>query len=150
MPFLGKKWLHRDRDREDEREHMSHRDVGRRRYAVGRVLSGVVMAAAYLVLVGKPGLVVFRATRIQYPLAEALAHRVEIGANRLIGFGIAEIGEEMRRPANEPVPDVENCVDLVLDHSVGFAQRGDVFVTEEQGGLERREIGGGERRLRKS
>jgi len=103
------------------------------------------MAAADFVLPGEPCLVVVRPAGIEDPLAEALAHRVEIGPDRLMRLRIAEIGEEVRRAADEPVPDVENGFDLILDDAVRLAQRGDVFVSEEQGCLECREIVFGER-----
>src|SRR5690606_16358958 len=74
----GEERLHRERAREREGEEVAHRDMRRGLDPVGPVLAAAMVTAADLVLPGEPGLVVLGRAGVEDPLAEALAHRLEI------------------------------------------------------------------------
>ena len=73
-------------------------------------------------LVVEPPLVVLGARGVEDPLAEALAHAAEVVAERLAIALAGERRQQMRLPADEAVPDVEDLLDLVLHHLVRQAQ----------------------------
>ncbi len=52
------------------------------------------------------------------PLPEALAHGLQVLGERLAVAFRAECGEQVRRRADDPIPDVEDRLDLVFDHAV--------------------------------
>src|SRR5579885_1443144 len=130
MTFIGEKRFHGHGDRDGEGKYISHRDMRRGGDAVGFVLAAAMMPPSDLVLPGEPRIVVVGAAGIENPLAEALAHSVEIRADGFAGFLIAEIGEKMRRVTHKAVPDVEDRFDLIPHHVMRLAERRDIFLAE--------------------
>src|SRR5579883_1578152 len=126
---------------------MTHRNVRRRLNALGPVLAGTMMAPADLVGPGKPRRVILGPAGVENPLAKALAHGIEISADRLAGPGVAEISQKMRRRADEAVPNIENGLDLILDDIVGLPERRDIVVAEKKRCFECRKLVSRDRRL---
>src|SRR6476619_2088365 len=115
VTFLSKKRLERKGHRKDEREEITKRDdfSGCSRI-VRTVLLGAMMPQADLVLIVEPFLVVFRTGRVENPLAEPLAHAAQIITERL-AVALAQEGlEQMGLGSDEPIPDVEDRLDLIL------------------------------------
>jgi hypothetical protein len=90
------------------------------------------VTATDLVLPGEPVAVVLGPAGVENPLAEALAYRLQIRADRLTCCWIAEVGEQMGRAGDEAVPDIEDGSNLVRQHIMRPAQRCDVGVAEQQ------------------
>ncbi len=133
---FGKKRLDRDRDGDGEREQLTHRDVRRSAHAVCLVLAHAMVALADFVLISEPGRIVLRAGGIENPLAEALAHRLEIGADRLPRGGVGEVAQEVRIAAHETVPDVENRIDLRGKNGMSAFEGRDIVRAEQKRGLQ--------------
>lgn len=92
-----------------------------------------MVAQADLVLVVEPLLVVLGARCVEDPLAEALAHRGQVVADRLAVALAGEGAEQVRVRPDESVPGVEDCLDAVLQDVVREPQVLDVLVAEQDG-----------------
>src|SRR5215210_5283248 len=113
---VGQERLDGGRDRVDEREDVAQPDEIRRLVSpIGLVLFLSGVPKRYLLLVVEPLLVVRAPASIKYPLPEPPPHPPEILRIGL-PFGVREVANEMRMVRDEPVPHVENILDLVLEH----------------------------------
>ena len=85
---------------------------------------------ADLVLVVEPFLIVLRTGRIENPLTESLTHSAQIITKRL-AVALAEKGlEQMRLRSDEPVPDIEDRLNLIFQNVMGQTQIFHILVAE--------------------
>src|SRR5215213_821140 len=138
-PALGQERPQGGGDRHQQGENMAQRDVVGGVGPVGPVLLGAGVPQAALVLVVEPGLVVGGPGGIEDPLSEAAPHGGQVV---LVGLalGVAEGGQQVRVGPDEPVPDVQDLLDLGGEHRAGAAQGGQVVVAEQQGRLEQLQV----------
>ncbi len=140
VALLPEERAKRERHGEDEREKVAEGHDRRRAGLIGLVLLRAVMPEPDLVLIVEPRLVVLRARGVEDPLAEPLADRTEVLAERLAVRLRRERSKQVRVRADEAVPDVEDRFDVVLHDVVGHAQVLRVFVAEENALLHLREV----------
>jgi hypothetical protein len=83
----------------------------------------------------------------EHPLAEAPADSAEVVTERLAVALARERREQVRGRTDEPIPDVEDGLDLALHDVVGETQVLDVLVVEQDTFLHQLEIGERHRRV---
>ena len=113
VSLLREERLERERHREDQKEQVAERHDPGRCCTVRAVFLRAVVAEADLVLVVEPRLIVLGPGRIEDPLAEASADSAEVVTERLAVVLAGERREQVRGRADEPVPDIEDGLDLI-------------------------------------
>ncbi|HSW65083.1 MAG TPA: hypothetical protein VLH56_17515 [Dissulfurispiraceae bacterium] len=141
VSLLLEEGLERKRHGKDQQEQIPEgHDFGRGR-AVGAVLLRAMVAKANLVVVVKPLLVVLRSGRVEDSLAEALADCAQVVTERLAVAPAGERREQVGVRSDEPVPDIEDRLYLVLQHLMGEAQVLDVLIAKQDALLHQFEVG---------